>query len=332
MRKKVCYFDLIMEKSLPVFRFKGTFTHRGNEAAYCFMSAESADRIPRHAHEFFEIFLVTNGEILHETLLGREVLTAGTLVFIRPDDVHAFRSTGKPESYFINLEFSCESLLALFDYLGDGLHKERLLDPPDPPQMMLSQTERTHLINRLNAINSIPHNDVASQRLALRTILFDLCTRTFPPSMPSQNATIPAWLDALCEDMQMPQNLPGGLPRLLQLAGRSHEYVCRAFKRHCDCTPTEFVIDLRLNYAANLLRHTDRSMTWVALEAGFENLSYFHARFKKNIARPRCSSEKKRVRSMAPVTYARNRFRSYRDDTDPRWTINPSATLADMPD
>lgn len=80
--------------------------------------------------------------------------------------------------------------------------------------------------------------------------------------------------------MKKKNNFTRGLPALLELSGLSHEYLCRALKKHLHTTPTEFINVLRLNYASNLLLHSDMEIVDICMESGFSNLSHFYHLFK----------------------------------------------------
>ena len=79
------------------------------------------------------------------------------------------------------------------------------------------------------------------------------------------------------------QNLAGRLTidKLSALACMSKATFFRVFKREFGLTPVEFIIRERLAEAKRLLRHPLASVAEVCLRAGFNNLSYFQALFKK---------------------------------------------------
>ena len=69
--------------------------------------------------------------------------------------------------------------------------------------------------------------------------------------------------------------------KLSELACMSKATFFRVFKREFGITPVEFIIRERLGEAKRLLRHPLASVAEVCLRAGFNNLSYFQALFKK---------------------------------------------------
>lgn len=79
------------------------------------------------------------------------------------------------------------------------------------------------------------------------------------------------------------QNLADNLSidKLSALACMSKATFFRVFKREFGLTPVEFIIRERLGEAKRLLRHPRTAVAEVCLRAGFNNLSYFQALFKK---------------------------------------------------
>lgn len=71
------------------------------------------------------------------------------------------------------------------------------------------------------------------------------------------------------------------LPELASLAGMSSSAFGRFFKLHTGRNISEYIIDLRLGYAARMLVDTDKSISEIGFDCGFNNLSNFNRIFKK---------------------------------------------------
>ncbi len=69
--------------------------------------------------------------------------------------------------------------------------------------------------------------------------------------------------------------------RLPQLAGMSASAFSRFFKLHTGRNISEYIIDLRLGYAARMLVDTAKSVSEIGYDCGFNNLSNFNRIFKK---------------------------------------------------
>lgn len=71
------------------------------------------------------------------------------------------------------------------------------------------------------------------------------------------------------------------LPELASLAGMSSSAFSRFFKLHTGRNLSEYIIDLRLGYAARMLVDTAKSISEIGFDCGFNNLSNFNRIFKK---------------------------------------------------
>ena len=71
------------------------------------------------------------------------------------------------------------------------------------------------------------------------------------------------------------------LKQLDDIAGMSSSAFSRFFKLHTGRNLSEYIIDIRLGYAARLLVDTSRSISEISFECGFNNLSNFNRIFKR---------------------------------------------------
>ncbi len=71
------------------------------------------------------------------------------------------------------------------------------------------------------------------------------------------------------------------LEELAQVSGMSPRYFCRVFKSMTGRTPIEYVNYYRIETASQMLITTGESVTDIALNCGFNDMSYFSKMFKK---------------------------------------------------
>lgn len=84
---------------------------------------------------------------------------------------------------------------------------------------------------------------------------------------------------------------------LAALCGVSKSYFCRVFRSTVGKTAMEYLQDYRVGIAKALLRNTDKSVTEIAEQCGFESVNYFCRLYKKRVG---CSpmSYRKRVKGV----------------------------------
>lgn len=71
------------------------------------------------------------------------------------------------------------------------------------------------------------------------------------------------------------------LAQMAEIAGMSPSAFSRFFKMHTGRNLSDYIIDIRLGYAARKLVDTSRSISEISFQCGFNNLSNFNRIFKK---------------------------------------------------
>jgi len=233
----------------------------------------------RHNHDFYEIFLVTEGSAWHCVNEDRQCLQKGSLVLIRPADAHEYQRDGQQPLSFINLAFTPEAAQRCFDYLAGCIPVEAILAARLPPHILLEDRELAALVSRLQTWNTIPLQAKSAKKAELRALLVELLAR-YLASWAAEDAAHAPWITRLLSEMHRREHLVGGLPAMIRLSGKSHEHLCRVLRKRVGLTPTALVNKLRLEYAGNLLINSNWPVLQIAGEAGFENLSHFNHLFK----------------------------------------------------
>ena len=71
------------------------------------------------------------------------------------------------------------------------------------------------------------------------------------------------------------------LEALANVCNVSPSHFCRLFRQFTGTTPVQYLINIRLHEAAVLLKKSDKSVTQIAYEVGFDDVEYLSRRFKK---------------------------------------------------
>ncbi len=241
----------------------------------------SDDKVYIHCHEFYEIFLTVKGTTTHYINGITQKLTAGSLVFIRPDDVHGFSHDSKDSdiSSHINLTFTLDTATLLFNYLSDSFPAKALLEEKMPPTVYLTEQEKGRLVEQIEELNLNRWSDKNALKTRMRAILADIFTRYFNNAQKKQEEDAPIWLLRLISEMEHPENFKMGLERMTELSGKTREHLSRSLKKYRGVTVSEYLNGLRVNYASNLLINTNIHIIDVCFDAGFGSLSYFYRVF-----------------------------------------------------
>jgi len=233
-----------------------------------------------HQHDFHEIFLIVTGSVNHHVNDATQVLTSGSLVFVRPDDAHFYSNDGNANCELINLAFLSRTFSHMVEYLQLDMVALEILRTPLSPHIRLSNTEHKALTTQLKTWGRGLYRDKSHSRIVLRALLAQLIGYFQSNHHAELSDNSPEWLKQLTEEMHITKNLVEGRDALMRLANRTPEYVGRAFKTYLGVTPSQFINDLRLDYASELLLQSNDPIIEICYEVGFGNLSHFYHLFK----------------------------------------------------
>lgn len=227
-----------------------------------------------HTHDFAEVCWIESGEGFHLVNGERAPLRGGALLLIRPNDAHDFQGGRGEPLTLVNVAFKRAVLNDLRRrYFSDGgfpWHAERL-----PHAARLDRAALARINEAAERLTQAPQT-----RLSLDRFLITVLDEVAQPRRPEEAADLPPWLaEAVRRFADDPHLLPGGVPALAALAGRSPAHVNRTFRRHSGRTTTEIVNRLRLDRAALELRLTSKAILAIAIDCGMPNLGYFYRRF-----------------------------------------------------
>jgi AraC family cel operon transcriptional repressor len=235
-----------------------------------------------HCHDYYEIFLVDQGNAVHRVNGTSEAISAGFLCFVRPADVHYY-DTISDNFRIINIIIPEGIISTLFNFLGEGFEKARLLDAATPLSVVLDYDEFHSLIHDLEQL--IIYKKIMREKsdTAYHITVFNIMTKHFTPKpLVKVSGNIPQWLRWLSLEMLKKENFTKGLPALYWLSGKSPEHLARSCRKFLNKTPSKLVNDIRLEYAAKMLVSTASPIIEICEDSGFDSLSYFYHRFKEH--------------------------------------------------
>ena len=231
-----------------------------------------------HDHDYYEFFLIIEGQIEHFVNDQSFVLKPGHLVFIRPQDIHSYKRRENQDCHFVNLAILENTISDLFSFLSKNIDEKTLLHSKNPPTVLLTKTELQILISKLETLNTLPVLDKKRLNMELRILLVHIFSNYFIHK-PERENHIPEWLHLTVTELQKPENFLKGMDSIKAIACKSDEHICRSFKKYLSKTPTQYINELRLNFAANQIRFSNRKIADIAFDAGYENTSYFYRQF-----------------------------------------------------
>lgn len=253
--------------------------HTDSETGFlCRYVKSETEYLRPHFHNYYELFLVIKGDLVHITTGQERILTSGDFFFIRDFDIHNFKKINDDGFTFLNISFTTDTLDALSAYLGSSFPRDKLLSSSTPPHIHLTESDTQKIFDSCVTINAI--SDASLRKLSMRVLLCNIFTSHFMNVQKKSNE-IPLWLEMMYEKMKKTQNFTCGIEKMCEISGRTREHISRSMKKYYGTTPIEYINDLKLNYAANLLTSSNLSIAEICFECGFQNLSWFYSLFNE---------------------------------------------------
>ncbi|QGQ98241.1 AraC family transcriptional regulator [Paenibacillus psychroresistens] len=152
----------------------------------------------------------------------------------------------------------------------------------DPILTLNAHSPVPTLINELLELQI--HQDARTELLssqAIVQILTDLLLHTLNRNQESQTRFLP---DSILQTQlflkdQLHEKI--SLDRLSAQFSISKFHLAREFKKYTGLTPNEYLINLRINKAKELLKYSEIPVQEIASKVGFDNVSHFINQFKK---------------------------------------------------
>lgn len=259
-----------------------------------------------HWHTEWEFFYVANGSILFQLDEDQFVLNAGEAAVIPPEKIHAGFAIDHGSCNFEALVFH-SSLLAgpEFDAAYQRYISPILVgDVTLPKKLRPDGHWQSDIICHIHSIIELMESQIPTYELQIKSLLFMLfahltmhCTECGNPKAPPDRSIRyrEARIQHLCDYIRNNYGKKLTIESLSKVVSLSPIYLCRFFKEITGQTITDYINHYRTAQAALLIRTTDKKLLDIALETGFNNLSYFSNQFKRYLGVT--PSEFKEVRS-----------------------------------
>lgn len=248
----------------------------------------STTQLPLHRHAYYEIFLTISDKITHKVGDKEMPMAKNTICLVRPDDAHThiYPLDSSDDRHLLNVTFSKEVFENLFSFLQHaGIKKEGFLSPKEPPMRVLSEMQgREFLLEFEKRLQFYGGEKEILFRNIYGFLVYVFVNLFSAPENRRQEEIShpPYWLEVTCEKMKRLENFYEGLPRMVEISGKSQEYLARSMKKYYGMTTSQFINDLRLAYVVGRLVSAENemdSMLELILDSGFQSPGHFYKLF-----------------------------------------------------
>jgi len=225
-----------------------------------------------HAHDFHELFWVEEGEGWHFINGQKRHLEAGQMVLIHATDKHWFR--GDRELHIVNFAFFAEIWTHFHHRYYPG--KRIFFSAPHlkEREFILDAKILSEIRLMAEALGNGKRNRLVAERFLIDVL------GILENSLTTRKKTVPPWISTVCDAVRRDPPFEEGVLGIARIAGKCPEHLAREFRRYLGQSPTEFLNEERMAYAARRLIATDQEIVNISLDCGLQNLGHFYKLFR----------------------------------------------------
>jgi len=288
---------LNLNQKLKELRPHGTleFPCAGYSSYY---TGRQEDSIPWHWHEEIEMVYVAEGRLELKIPSESFYVETGDAFVVSPGNLHLMGSQTGTVDYYTFL-----FPLKYISFRTDDMLDEKLLEPLNSGHLMICPRVKDtakELCEQLIEIYEAKKDESESKittQVRTKIILLQFILEMWKKGFVIENDT--SGRNTVEKEMvsYIQQNFTGkiSLREFGEQFHLSEKYISRYFKEHFHITLSQYVTYLRLEHAKQLLQDTDIPVTDVAMQSGYQNVSYFIRSFQKAYA-------------VSPLKYRKNNY------------------------
>lgn len=236
----------------------------------------SAAATTLHTHDFCEIFIITDGEAVHELNGERNVLTKGVLHFIKDTDTHIIKASKKCGCVHMNMCISNEKLLSVFSVLG--IDKDDFFANAQM-KTYLTADEIEFFTKRAEKIGLIKFEDEAASTVTVCELIIEAIILLYN-SKNKSSSYYPDWFSQVLGKIHSPEFISCTANDVYSLGNFSPPAMIEYFKRYTGQTVVQYLKTVKMKNAKTLLKNTNLSILEISNMLGYASLSHFNKVFK----------------------------------------------------
>lgn len=268
-----------MEKDqLRQTRFHGT--HSLPLASYMH-DIQSEGYVEMHWHEDTEIVYLDNGLYIVNVNFEQVEIKGPAFVFINPGEVHQYSfPSGQGERAIV---FDMNMLtFEMFDAVQHAVFAPLMDGRLKLPRFIFEDDKVYAQIKEFyDKIYSLSKETTISAYLTIKAHFYQILSCLYEENLlirVADNEKI-EHIKSILTYLRLNSSQKITINMAASFAGMNPQYFCRYFKKYTGKTMTEYINEVRIEKAAELLVSTDDLISDIAQQCGFDNLGYFIKRF-----------------------------------------------------
>lgn len=231
------------------------------------------DDVMPHMHAFYEIEFCAFGEFTATvngyTFPGKR----GTLIFYTPNDIHAYRNCRNAD--ILNISFN-------LSYLNDAVNpllceNSFVITLSESNLEWLSSIHQKMFEERNSSYYSLSRNI-----MNLLVNLFLIYISRYRGNTEYTPTADKSFVEKALKYIFLHYREDITISTIAQAVYVSEEHLCREFKKEIGINPKQYITNLRLEYAKNMMLSSTLTLSDIALKSGFHNPTSFSRAFHKH--------------------------------------------------
>ena len=259
------------------------------------------EAFPIHSHNFAELVIVLSGSAVHKTSQGSFPVDVGSVFIVTPGEAHGYDVVDNNFG-MVNIIFDLDRL-PLFDIkeipefyrLSTTATRANKAIPSKPPHLTEEDLKKVQVLIEKMEIEL--KNSNPGYQAMVAVYFLEILVLISRYSMKQEESLedyayasihkLMSWLEK-----NYPQKI--SLEKMARITGMSKRNFQRTFRHIAILSPTEYLIRLRLDKAAEQLKTTNKQISTIAVDTGFSDSNYFSRSFRRHRG---CSPSEYRMRT-----------------------------------
>lgn len=236
------------------------------------------DFLPKKSNLYGFIFIL-NGSISYELNNTGGVLNAGDVLFFKPTDNFSVAALSEAP-HTVSLSACPGHIFENYVNIYGSQVLNKIFDEKEAVIIHASNAEQTAISQRIEQFlffKNIPQSGAFFKKVIFHRLLELLLQSRL--NITPQNPHF--YIIDLLKNIDQNQIVINGIAAILERTNVSHEHLCRIMKKSLGITPLDYVTNIRMQRACELLLHTENDISSIALLTGYSSQSHFISAFKK---------------------------------------------------
>lgn len=229
-----------------------------------------------HTHTFWEFILCTGGSYTHCVNYKDEKLKVGDAAILKPGDIHTLKADTEGSSH-LNIAISDEVFKAKCDLFSDSLYDELVKN--SPARLNLSFNRQNKIQKFLKDL--LIYNDPVRTQNSSGFVIFNIIEPFYEVISEKQDNFMPVWFKDVLIKCNSLEHMNWKPRDVSDYTHYSQAHINRFFKKIYNMTLVDYLINIKMNNATQLLTNTDLSLNEIITLLGYNSISYFSHTFKK---------------------------------------------------